>query len=114
MKDLKLDFLNKTVIDSYVDNKQRAIQQIRLAVQTWLEDWALDETFGVDYDRAWYSAELMEFYIRKQILQVSGVTQISYFSIEKLKDDNNFITFYIKAEIVFDGETIEYKDEVAI
>ena len=114
MKDIKLDFKNKRIIDSYVNNKQRAIQQIRLAVQTWFDDWGLDEEFGIDYDNAWYSVELMEFHIRKMILQVSGVTSISYFKIDKKTDEDNFVTFYVESSIVFDGETIEYKDEVAI
>ena len=49
MKDLKLDFINKKVINELIDKKDRVIQQIRLAVNVWVGDWFLDETFGVDY-----------------------------------------------------------------
>ena len=51
MKDLKLDFVNKKVINELIDKKDRVIQQIRLAVNVWVGDWFLDEDFGV-YDLA--------------------------------------------------------------
>lgn len=107
MKDLKLDFINKTVIDAYVDDKDRVVQQIKLAVQTWIEDWGLDETFGIDYDNAWYSNSLMEFYVRKMILQVDGVSQIDTFSLIKEEDDNGYITYFIKVTIVLNGEVVK-------
>ena len=48
------------------------------------------------------------------ILQVSGVSQISSFSISKSLDDNNFLTYFVRAEIVFDGEVLIVDERVDI
>lgn len=114
MKDIKLDFINKVVIDEYVDKKDRVLQQIRLAVQTWVGDWGLDETFGVDYDNSWQNMSLMEFHIRKMILQVEGISQINVFNIIKELDDNNYLTYFINTQVVFDGEVIVVDERVDI
>lgn len=114
MKDIKLDFLNKTVINEYVDKKDRVLQQIRLAIQTWLGDWDLDETFGIDYDNSWQNQSLMEFYIRKMILQVQGVSQINSLTINKELDDNDFLTYFIQTSVVFDGEVLIVDERIDI
>lgn len=114
MKDIKLDFLNKVVIDEYIDKKDRVLQQIRLAINTWLEDWGLDETFGIDYDNSWQNQSLMEFYIRKMILQVEGISQINTFTINKELDNNNYLTYFIKTEVVFEGEVLIVDERVDI
>lgn len=111
MKDLKLDFENKTVINDYVDKKQRVSQQIKLAINVWTQDWMLDETFGVDYDSSWGNQQLMENYIRAQILQVAGVKTISKFTIERIADENN-VYFKIDTTVVYNGEVLDISETV--
>ena len=109
MKDLKLDFINKKVINQFVDKKDRVIQQIRIAVNVWVGDWFLDEEFGVDYDNSWGSQELMELYIKQQIKQVSGVNKIESFLIKKISNDAEQY-FKIDVTIKFEGEVLEISE----
>ena len=109
MKDLKLDFINKKVINELTDKKDRVIQQIRLAVNVWIGDWFLDETFGVDYDNSWGSQELMELHIKQQIKQVSGVNKIESFTIQKISNDTEQY-FKIDTTIKFEGEVLEISE----
>lgn len=111
MKDLKLDFVNKTVINEYVDKKERVSQQIKLAVNVWTQDWMLDETFGVDYDSSWGNQELMENYIRAQIAQVPGVKTISSFTIQRIADGNN-VYFQIDTTVVYNGEVLDISEMI--
>lgn len=113
MKDLKLDFINKKVINQLVDKKERVIQQIRIAVNIWVGDWMLDEEFGVDYDNSWSSQELMELYIKKQIAQVSGVNKIDSFTIEKISNDTEQY-YKIDVTIIFEGEVLEISEIIGI
>ena len=46
MKDLRLDFENKTIINEYIDNQERILQQIKLAVRSWKKDFFINEDFG--------------------------------------------------------------------
>ena len=109
MKDLKLDFINKKVINELIDKKDRVIQQIRLAVNVWIGDWFLAEDFGVDYDNSWGSQELMELYIKQQIKQVSGVNKIESFTIQKISNDTEQY-FKIDTTIKFEGEVLEISE----
>ncbi len=106
MKDLKLDFENKTIINEYVNNKDRVLQQIKVAVKVWLGDWALDEGFGVDYDSSWGNDLTMSTYIQAQIKQVPGVSSIESFSIEKNTDDELDIQYIIDAKIKFENNIL--------
>ena len=111
MKDLQLDFLNKKVINAYVDKKERVSQQIRLAVNVWTQDWFLDETFGVDYDSSWGNQQLMENYIRAQIAQVPGVKTISSFKIQTISNDTE-VYFQIDATVVYNGEVLDITEYI--
>ena len=113
MKDLKLDFVNKKVINQLIDKKDRVIQQIRIAVNVWVGDWMLDEEFGVDYDNSWGSQELMELYIKKQIAQVSDVSKIESFTIEKISNDTEQY-FKIDTTIIFEGEVLEISEIIGV
>ena len=111
MKDLQLDFINKKVINNFIDKKERVSQQIRLAVNVWVGDWFLDEDFGIDYDLCWGNQQMMENYVRGQIEQVSGVKSIQSFTIEKISNDTQ-VYFKIDATVVLDGEVLEISEMI--
>ena len=106
MKDLRLDFENKDIINSYINNKDRVLQQIKLAVQVWIGDWSLDEDFGIDYDNSWGNTLTMSTYVQAQIKQVSGVSSIESFTIEKNTNDESNIQYYINATSRFENEIL--------
>ena len=112
MKDIKLDFENKKIINSYINNKDRVIQQIRLAVQVWKEDWLLNEEFGVDYDRAWGDMLIMGADIQEQIKQVPGISSIQSFDIKKDTSDENNIMYRINTEVKFNNEVIQISEAI--
>lgn len=109
MKDLQLDFINKKVINAFIDKKERVSQQIRIAVNVWTQDWFPDETFGVDYDSSWGNQQLMESYIKSQISQVPGVKTISSFKIQTISNDTS-VYFQIDATVVYNGEVLELSE----
>lgn len=109
MKDLQLDFENKTVINSFIDKKQRVSQQIRLAVNVWIEDWFLDETFGIDYQAAFRNQQLMENYVKAQILQVSGIKSIKSFTIQTVTNEND-VYFQVDTILIYNGEVLEISE----
>jgi len=106
LKTLKLDFINKDVINEYINNKERVLQQIKLAVQVWKGDWMLDEEFGIDYDSSWGNTLTMSTYIQSQIKQVSGVSSIISFSIEKNTIEESNIEYFVDAQISFENEIL--------
>jgi hypothetical protein len=112
MKDLQLDFTNKLITNKLISGKERILQQIKLAIHTWTGDWLLDQNFGVDYDNAFSSEDLMEVYVRQQISQVEGVSNINSFTIDKVLDSNNAFKFVINAEISFDNDVLTITEEV--
>jgi copper chaperone CopZ len=113
LKDIKLDFVNKKIINQFIDKKERVIQQIKIAVNIWVGDWMLDEDFGINYDNSWGSQELMELYIKEQIKQVSGVNKIESFSIKKISNDTEQY-FQIDTTIKFDGEVLEISEIIGV
>ena len=113
MKDLKLDFVTKKVINELIDKKERVIQQIRIAVNVWLGDWFLDEDFGIDYDSSWGSQELMELYVKEQIKQVPGINKIDSFSIKKISNDIEQY-FQIDTVVKFEGEVLEISEIIGV
>jgi len=113
LKDLELDFINKKIINKLIDGKERVNQQIRLAVNTFIGDWLLDEEFGVDYFNSWSSKQLMEFFIRQQIKQVSGVDAIKSFFIEMIANDNKQY-FKIDTEIKYEGDILKINEIIGV
>lgn len=112
MKDIKIDFINKKMLNEYIDNKDRVIQQIKLAVQVWKEDWLLNEDFGVDYDTAWGDTLTMGADIQEQIKQVPGITSIQSFDIAKDTSDENNIMYRIDTEVKFNNEVIQISEVI--
>lgn len=112
MKDLRLDFENKTIINEYIDNQERILQQIKLAVRSWKKDFFINEDFGVDYDNCWHDMLLMKAYISNSIQAVPGVVRINYINVTKNKDSNDKVQFVIEAEIIFDKGQINILEAI--
>lgn len=108
MKDIRLDFENKTIIDEFVDNQDRIAQQIRLAVKSWQNDFFINTDFGVEYDVCWGDILLMRAYIAEAIKNVPGVSDIESINISKKKQylpiEKDY--FEIQAEIIFNNSAI--------
>lgn len=113
MKDLQIDFTNKKLINKFVDNKDRVIQQIRISINVWIQDWFIDETFGIDYDSCWENRELMGLYVKNQIAQVPGVQDIVSFSIETISSSDE-VYFKIDTSIKFEGEVLDISEYIGI
>jgi len=112
LKDIKIDFINKKMLNEYVDNKDRAIQQIKLAVQVWKDDWLLNEDFGVDYDTAWGDMLTMGTDIQEQIKQVPGITSIQSFEIRKDTSNEDNIMYRIDVIVKFNNEVIQLSEAI--
>jgi len=112
MKDIQLDFNNKKIINNLIDKKDRVSQQIRIAVNVWIGDWFLNEDFGVDYDNSWGNILLMETYIKDQIRQVSGISSIKSFKIEKLLGSDEKIQFKIDAILIYKNDIITISEMI--
>ena len=112
MKDLKLDFENKAIINQYVNEKDRVLQHIKVAVRSWQGDWFLNEDWGVDYDNSWGSELTMSTYIQRQIKQVSGVLSIDSFTISTDTSDENNIKYIINTNITLDSGIITISEVI--
>lgn len=85
MKDLKLDFINKKMLNEIVNKKERIVQQIIVAVRSWIGDFFLNENFGIDYDNSWGNTLLLELYIREQVEAIDGVFVVNSIDVKKRK-----------------------------
>lgn len=108
MKDIKIDFENRKLLNETIDGKDRVIQQIKVAVRTWINDFFLNENFGIDYHTCWTNLTLLELYVREQVEAIDGIFSVQRINVQKIKDERNID--YIKIDI---GITYE-NDEIAI
>lgn len=99
MKDIKLDFINKKMLNETVDDQQRISQQIKVAVRSWKADFFINTDFGINYDDSWGDMLLMKSYISDQIREIEGVFGINSISISRKKDSQNRTFFEINAEV---------------
>lgn len=110
MQDIKLDFINKKMLNEYTDKKDRVVQQIIVACRSWLGDFFWNEFFGVDYDNSWGNSQLMELYIKQQVLEIKGVSSINKIEIKKIKDINFRDKFVLDLSIIYNKEEISISD----
>lgn len=107
MLDLKLDFDNKKLLNETIDKKDRVIQHIKTSVRSWLGDFYLDASFGVDYDNSWGDIRFIEISIRKQIKKIQGVQEIKNIEVIKSKDINQSTIYIVNVSILYNKEMIE-------
>ena len=113
MKDIKLDFNNKTILNEYIDNKDRVKQQVKVVLNIWKKDWFINEDLGVDYLNAFNNESLMLFEVQSAILGISGVSSISSSNIETTSDSSGKRIFTINAEIIVDSEVLNISEVIA-
>lgn len=110
MKDFKIDFDNNKMLNEFVDKKERVVQQIIVSCRSWLEDFFLNENFGINYDNSWGDQDFMEMFIKDQILAIDGVDSINKIDISKKRNTLNEVQYYLEAEIVYDKDLFVISD----
>lgn len=76
LRDLTLDFENKTISNTFLKGKNLILQKVVLALQCWVGDWFLDGDFGINYSTRLENKSLLLADIQDVILSVSGVVSV--------------------------------------
>ena len=104
MKDLTLDFENKRVYNKFINDRDLVLQQVKVVVQIWQNDWYLDYSNGIDYRRRFGNKPMLLADLENAILSVSGVTKVSNLDLTESIVDG--LTVYnITGNLTF-GDTI--------
>lgn len=110
LRDLKLDFVNKKIINEFLKGRELIIQKVVLALQTWAGDWYLDGSIGIPYSLRFENKALLLADIQEVILSVDGVASIQDLDIKTEYENPNKKVgkiFKIYATIITeDSETI--------
>lgn len=99
MKDLKLDFIRKKMLNTTVDGQERVYQQIVVGVRSFLGDFFLNDNYGVNYKNSWTNETLMKLFIKEQIEAINGVIAVTDIRISKTKDSQERHIFVINANV---------------
>ena len=76
LKDLSLDFENKTITNQFIKGKKLILQKVVLALQCWTGDWFLDGTYGIPYGLRLDNKSLLLADMQDIILSVDGVVSV--------------------------------------
>jgi hypothetical protein len=117
MKEIQLDFTNRKLLNNLIDNRSRVIQEVKYTCNIWLNDWFLNEDFGIDYLNCFDNEALMSSELQTAIENVLDVQSINSFNLtKKIDDSNNFkiTTFIVDVSIVFDNEVININEIIQI
>lgn len=110
MKDLKLDFKNKKMLNDTVDRLNRVHQQITVAVRSFLGDWFLNDNYGINYSNCWSNPNLTKIFIKEQIEAINGVVSVTEISLRK--SDDKYKTLIINATIKTEYSQLVIEEEV--
>ena len=94
-----------------IDGILEVKQQIVVALNTLLEEWALDVTRGINYAALLRDSVLCEYFVKKQILAVSGVNSLENLEINFEK---NNMTISVKADVNTDYGNVSLNEFVQI
>lgn len=111
MYDIKLDNNNDLDIISsikdieLIDNDERVVQQIKIRLMTWYNEWFLDKTVGVRYDYIFNSNKkvnknIIVNLIKNQLSNISDVNTINYVNAD-IDNKNRLITINFNVTINF-------------
>lgn len=89
MRDLTLDFDNKTINNNYITGRNLIIQKIKLAIQCWAGDWFLDGSYGVPYGTRLQNKSLLIADIEDVIMSIEGITSVQDTTVETVFDNPN-------------------------
>lgn len=109
--DIKLDFITGKMLNEFVSGKNKILQQIKIAVRIWKEDWKLNSEYGVDYDTKMNKPSILLSQIKEMILQVEGVVAINSLILTPDFESTGKGTFIINGSIQLDVETINLENE---
>lgn len=76
LRDLSLDFENKTITNQFIKGKKLILQKVVLALQCWTGDWFLDGTYGIPYGLRLDNKSLLLADMQDIILSVDGVVSV--------------------------------------
>ena len=89
LKDLILNYENKTITNQFVKGKNLIIQKVILALQCWTGDWFLDGNFGIPYNLRLDNKSLLLADAQDIILSVDGVISVQNLDIKTIYIDEN-------------------------
>ena len=109
MNDIKLDNNGDFDLERgdflLIDNDQRIIQQIKIRLLTWANEWFLDKDVGINYldifNEKQNTEALIENLIRNTISDIENVVSVDSVAVKK---DNKNRTLTVNFDI-----TIEFK-----
>lgn len=102
LRDLTLNFEDKTISNTFKKGKELIIQKVILALQCWLGDWYLDGLDGIDYEKRMYNKSLLLADTQSTILSVDGVVSVQNIEAKIDYDGPNktLKVFKINADII--------------
>lgn len=103
LKDLTLNFDDKTIVNEYMEGKRLILQKVVLALQCWTGDWFLDGNYGIMYDMRLANKSLLLADIQDIIMSVDGVMFVEDIEVKVVFGDNvrnNQRIFQISANII--------------
>ena len=89
LKDLILNYENKTITNQFVKGKNLIIQKVVLALQCWTGDWFLDGNFGIPYNLRLDNKSLLLADAQDIILSVDGVISVQNLDIKTIYIDES-------------------------
>lgn len=82
LRDLTLNFEDKTIVNEFLKNKKLVLQKVILALQCWTGDWFLDGTYGIPYGLRLDNKALLLADMQDIILNVDGVVSVQDLSVK--------------------------------
>lgn len=89
LKDLILNYENKTITNQFTRGKNLIIQKVILALQCWTGDWFLDGDFGIPYNLRLDNKSLLLADAQEVILSVDGVISVQNLDIKTVYIGDN-------------------------
>lgn len=121
MYDIKLDNNNDlNILDlskdlELIDNDERVVQQIKIRLMTWYNEWFLDKTVGVRYNYIFnrnkkVNKNVIVNLIKNQLESISDVNSVDYVTAD-IDNKNRLMTINFNVIINFKryNETINLK-----
>ena len=82
LRDLTLNFEDKTITNEFLKNKKLVLQKVILALQCWSGDWFLDGNYGIPYNLRLDNKALLLADMQDTILNVEGVVSIQDLNVK--------------------------------
>lgn len=82
LRDLTLNFEDKTITNEFLKNKKLILQKVILALQCWTGDWFLDGAYGIPYGLRLDNKALLLADMQDVILNVDGVVSVQDLNVK--------------------------------